>query len=337
MAPEPSYPLPAHHPFVGMDAWRLLSLRAAASPAAPFLTWHPFDGVEGNGRTWSYGEFARDALAVAAGLRRRGVRAGHRVLIHLENCPEFLLAWFGCAALGAVAVTTNARSAADELRYYASDSEPAGAITQPRFADLVAAAAPRLSWLVSLDADPAQALEIRGVPGLSMFAEYLNKPDATAGSYDEDGWFRTGDLVTVHADGWITFADRAKDMLRVGSENVAASEIERVIAEVPGVAEAAVVARPDVKLDEVPVAFVVAAGPAAGDALAGRVIAACAAKLADFKVPHQVTIVAALPRSTISKVNKTALRTVLTSGGPLEQAERNWLAEAAADPSGDAP
>jgi crotonobetaine/carnitine-CoA ligase len=74
-----------------------------------------------------------------------------------------------------------------------------------------------------------------------------------------------------------------------------------------------------------------------GDALPGQVIAACAAKLADFKVPHEVTVVAALPRSTISKVNKAALRTFLTSGDPLEQAERNWLAEAAADPSGDAP
>lgn len=66
MAPRPSYPLPAQHPFVGLDAWHLLSLRAAASPAAPFLTWHPFEGY---GRTWSYGAFARDALAVAAGLR----------------------------------------------------------------------------------------------------------------------------------------------------------------------------------------------------------------------------------------------------------------------------
>src|SRR5690349_4876993 len=147
------------------------------------------------------------------------------------------------------------------------------------------------------------------------------RADATAGSYDEDGWFHTGDLVTVHADGWIAFADRAKDMLRVGSENVAASGIERVIAEVPGVAETAVVARPDVKLDEVPVAFV----------------AACAAKLADFEVPHEVTVVAALPRPTISEVNKAALRTFLTSGDPLEQTGRNWLAEAAAGPSGDAP
>jgi crotonobetaine/carnitine-CoA ligase len=185
-------------------------------------------------------------------------------------------------------------------------------------------------------AEETGALEIRGIPGLSMFAEYLNKPDATADSYDEDGWFRTGDLVTVHADGWITFADRSKDMLRVGSENVAASEIERVIAEVPGVAEAAVVARPDVKLDEVPVAFVVAAD-GSGNGLAGEVIAACAAKLADFKVPQQVTVVAALPRSTISKVNKAALRAFLDSGDPVEVAERNWVAEAAADPSGDAP
>ena len=92
---------------------------------------------------------------MAAGLRGCGVRAGDRVLIHLENCPEFLLAWFGGAALGAVAVTTNARSAADELRYYASDSELVGAITQPRFAGLVTAAAPQLNWRFSLDADPA--------------------------------------------------------------------------------------------------------------------------------------------------------------------------------------
>jgi len=180
------------------------------------------------------------------------------------------------------------------------------------------------------------ALEIRGIPGLSMFAEYLNKPEVTAASYDANGWFATGDLVTVHADGWISFADRAKDMLRVGDENVAASEIERVIAEVPGIAEAAVVAQPDPKLDEVPVAFVVVAG-ADPAAVPGQVIAVCAAKLAEFKVPRQVTVVAALPRSTISKVNKSALRTFLASGDPVEQAEQTWLAEAAADPSGDAP
>jgi len=168
-----------------------------------------------------------------------------------------------------------------------------------------------------------------------MFAEYLNNPRATADSYDEDGWFRTGDLVTVHGDGWISFADRAKDMLRVGGENVAASEIERVIAAVDGVLEAAVVARPDAKLDEVPVAFVlVAGGP--DPQLAARVERACRQQLADFKVPHRVCLVRALPRSTISKVNKSELRAFLASGDPLEHGERRWLTQAAVDPSGDA-
>jgi len=112
-----------------------------------------------------------------------------------------------------------------------------------------------------------------------------------------------------------------------------------VIAEVPGVAEAAVVARPDDKLDEVPVAFVVAARPGEGHNtadLTASIVAACVAKLADFKRPRQVCLVRALPRSTISKVNKSALREFLTDGGQLAQAEEDWLVQAAADPSGDA-
>ena len=70
-----------------------------------------------------------------------------------------------------------------------------------------------------------------------MFLEYLNNPEATAESFTPDGWFMTGDRVTLEKDGYITFADRDKDMLKVGGENVAASEIERVIALVPGVYE----------------------------------------------------------------------------------------------------
>ena len=53
MAPRPSYPLPAGHPFLGLDAWRMLSARAAASPSDPFLTWQPFDGTSGTGATAS--------------------------------------------------------------------------------------------------------------------------------------------------------------------------------------------------------------------------------------------------------------------------------------------
>jgi len=63
-------------------------------------------------------------------------------------------------------------------------------------------------------------LLVHGTPGLSLFAGYLNQPEATEDSHDETGWFRTGDRATIHSDGYLTFADRAKDMLKVGAENV---------------------------------------------------------------------------------------------------------------------
>ena len=96
--------------------------------------------------------------------------------------------------------------------------------------------------------------------GLSLFHSYLDNPEATAAAFDEQGWFDTGDMVTATDDGFITFNGRSGDMLRVGAENVAESEIERVVPTVPGVLEVAVVGRPDEMLDEVPVAFVEAPG-----------------------------------------------------------------------------
>lgn len=118
--------------------------------------------------------------------------------------------------------------------------------------------------------------------------------------------------MTVHEDGSISFADRTKDMLRVGGENVAASEIERVILGVAGVAEAAVVGAPDAMLDEVPVAFVVARpDTAGGNDLADAVLAACRQELADFKVPRDVRIVKDLPRATLEQIAKHELRKLL--------------------------
>ena len=99
-------------------------------------------------------------------------------------------------------------------------------------------------------------------------------------------------------------------MLKVGGENVAASEIERVIATVVGVHECAVVARKHRMLDEVPVVFVLPTPGAPAD-LAERVTAACAAQLADFKRPHEVRLVTELPRSTLEKVAKAELRKLL--------------------------
>ena len=150
-------------------------------------------------------------------------------------------------------------------------------------------------------------LLIRGVRGLSMFHEYLGNPRATAESFDEDGWFRTGDCVNLYEDGVIQFGDRSKDMLKVGGENVAASEVERVVLQVAGVHECAVVAKRHPMLDEVPVLFVLP-GKMAGDNLVERITAACNAQLADFKRPHEVRLVSELPRSTLEKIAKAELR-----------------------------
>jgi crotonobetaine/carnitine-CoA ligase len=153
-------------------------------------------------------------------------------------------------------------------------------------------------------------LLIRGVRGLSMFHEYLGNARATADAFDEDGWFRTGDRVHLYDDGVIQFSDRSKDMLKVGGENVAASEIERVILQVAGVHECAVVGKHHAMLDEVPVLFVLP-GANAGDDLLERIDAACTAQLADFKRPHEVRLVSELPRSTLEKIAKAELRRML--------------------------
>jgi len=114
-------------------------------------------------------------------------------------------------------------------------------------------------------------------------------------------------------NGFIKFGDRAKDMLKVGGENVAASEIEQVIALVPGVREAAVVAKKHPMLDEVPVVFIIPQGGVAGARpdLHEAVMAACRAGLADFKVPREIRFVDEMPRSTLEKVAKAELRKLL--------------------------
>ena len=156
-------------------------------------------------------------------------------------------------------------------------------------------------------------LLIKGVPGLSLFKEYLHNEKATLESFDEHGYFITGDRVTLLDDGFIKFGDRAKDMLKVGGENVAASEIEQVIAVVSGVREAAVVAKKHPMLDEVPAAFIIPHAGVAGAPpdLHDRVMAACRERLAAFKVPREIRFVDEMPRSTLEKVAKAELRKLL--------------------------
>jgi carnitine-CoA ligase len=514
-------------PFAGLDVPWLLRMRADVRRDHPFLIWAPFDAPA---RKWSYGEFHDRVGALAAGLARRGVRPGEFVLIHLDNCIEAMLAWFACVELGAIAVTTNTRSAPAEMEYFAGHCGAVAAITQPAYAEMVARHCRDLRWIAVISHDagtsPAQGapakthsfealfadsadrprrptdplapcsvqytsgttsrpkavlwthanalwggkvnaahqdlhagdvhqtylplfhtnalaysmlaslwvggtcviqprfsasrfwpvalehgctwtstipfcmkalleheipnnhkfrlwgtavcepppfaafgvkiigwwgmtetithgiigevdhpntpmsigraateyairitdddgtptqvggtgnLSIKGVPGLSLFKEYLHNEDATRESFDEHGYFLTGDRVSLLDHGFIKFGDRAKDMLKVGGENVAASEIEQVIAVVPGVREAAVVAKKHPMLDKVPVVFIIPQGGVerAPPDLHDTVMAACRRALADFKVPREIRLIDEMPRSTLEKVAKAELRKML--------------------------
>src|SRR4051812_2325703 len=93
----------AYH-YAGRDIAWLLEQRAVLRGSHPFLLWEPRSGRE---RRWTYAEFLDTVRQVGAGLHARGVGKGDRVLIHSENCPEMVFAWFACATIGAIAVTTN--------------------------------------------------------------------------------------------------------------------------------------------------------------------------------------------------------------------------------------
>lgn len=141
--------------------------------------------------------------------------------------------------------------------------------------------------------------------GPKVFRGYWRDPDATAAAF-AGGWFHTGDIGVRDADGYVYVVDRKKDMILSGGENVASSEVERVLYEHPAVSEAAVVGRPDERWGEVPVAFVVR--HAGTDVTAAELVEHCRSQLAGFKVPKEVLFLDALPRNPSGKVLKRELR-----------------------------
>ena len=525
---------PGLHVFAGIDVPWLVDEQAALRPDARFVVWESFAGLP---ETWTYERFALETRSFAVGLASRGICAGDFVAIHLDNCPEFLIAWVACSRIGAIAVTTSTQSTAPELAYLIRHCRAKFAVTQPCHAALVREAAPQLEWIACLRSDlqskrddidsadlvpfeelrgDAQAWQVRppdpqlpnnviftsgttarpkgvvwthanalwvasttavryqlgpndatpvylplfhtnalglsvlatlwsggcvilqprfsvsrfwtiaqehgctwaqmlwftlralatqrdtashsfrfwaaagdmtlvrerwgirtlgiygltetvglcvasepGFPGpegsmgrpraeyeiairredgsgaatdeagrvwvrgrrgLSLFSEYLNDPVATSAAFDDNGWFDTGDLAVTRPDGHLFFVGRAKDMLRVGGENVAALEIEAVIARVPGVIECAVIGQADSMLDEVPVAFVVAS-ESAGPNLVQDIESACVSALAAFKRPREVYFIETLPKGLLDKVLKTELRARLEAMQRLNRGE----------------
>ncbi len=141
--------------------------------------------------------------------------------------------------------------------------------------------------------------------GPKVFKGYWRDPEATAKAF-AGGWFHTGDIGVRDEDGYLFIVDRLKDMIVSGGENIAGSEVERVLYEHDSVLEVAVVGRPDERWGEVPVAFV-ALRPGA-ETTADELVAHCRERLAKFKVPKDVTFIEALPRNPSGKVLKRELR-----------------------------
>jgi fatty-acyl-CoA synthase len=135
---------------------------------------------------------------------------------------------------------------------------------------------------------------------------YYKKPEETAKSYNAEGWFLTGDMGYLRADGYLRFLGRYKDMLKIGGENVDPMEVEAYLQEQPDVLEAAVVGQPDERLTEVAVAFVVprpGRNPSEED-----ILDYCRGKIASFKVPRHILIIPKLPMTPTGKVRKVELR-----------------------------
>jgi malonyl-CoA/methylmalonyl-CoA synthetase len=143
--------------------------------------------------------------------------------------------------------------------------------------------------------------------GPNVFDGYWRNPLATAEAFDQDGWFRTGDLGSFDDAGYLRIEGRSKELIITGGYNVHPREVEELLLEHPGVAEAAVVGTPSEEWGEVVTAFVVPADP--GDPPASEELLAFAAeRLAPFKRPRLVRYLPSLPRNALGKVVKHRLR-----------------------------
>ncbi|MCC7425798.1 MAG: acyl-CoA synthetase [Alphaproteobacteria bacterium] len=166
--------------------------------------------------------------------------------------------------------------------------------------------------LAPVPADGATIGEIL-LRGNTIMKGYLGNPKATADAF-RGGWFHTGDLAVVHADGYVEVKDRSKDIIISGGENISSIEVEEALYKHPAVLEAAVVARPDEKWGESPCAFITPK-PGTEPPREDAVIAWCRDHLAGFKIPRTI-VFGPLPKTATGKIQKYVLREQARALGP---------------------
>lgn len=164
------------------------------------------------------------------------------------------------------------------------------------------------------DCPPGVAGELL-LKGENLFSAYWRRPEETAESFDDEGWFHTGDMARADADGFHWLVDRKKDMFISGGENVYPAEIEAALAGHPAIAECAVVGLPNARWGEIG-CLVVVTRP--GLTLShDEVLAHLESRLARYKLPKLTTLMDALPRTGTGKVQKTLLRNLLLERSPV--------------------
>ena len=162
---------------------------------------------------------------------------------------------------------------------------------------------------------PARHCEVRLldgeilVRGPNVMRRYWNDPAATVAALDAEGWFHTGDLARVDADGYFWILGRSKDVIISGGENIYPAELENVLADCPQIAEAAVIGVEDARWGEAACAIVV---PAQGAQLdEAGVLALFQDRLARYKHPRRVVFADSLPKNALGKVQKHELKRLL--------------------------
>ena len=155
------------------------------------------------------------------------------------------------------------------------------------------------------DGEATGEIEIRGA---AVAAEYYRNPEAGAGRFEDGGWLRTGDVGSVDPRGWLRITDRAKDVIKSGGEWISSVDLESALMEHPAVESAAVIALPDERWSERPLACVVADGV---DAAALREF--LAGKVAKWWLPDEFAFLEAIPLTSTGKFDKKALRDLLAA------------------------
>ncbi|MDW4910616.1 long-chain fatty acid--CoA ligase [Streptomyces sp. ADMS] len=254
--------------------------------------------------------------------RPRDVSSLTQVTIGGSACPPALMAAFDklgmrvCHAWGMTETSPLGTIARPPAHAVGTETEFAYRLTQGRFPTSVEArlsgpGGERLPW----DGESAGELEVRG-PWIA--GSYYNGPEGEplrpADKFSEDGWLKTGDVGTISPDGFLTLTDRAKDVIKSGGEWISSVDLENALMAHPDVMEAAVVAVPDDKWGERPLATVVLSEGSTADFTSLRAFLADEGKIAKWQLPERWTIIESVPKTSVGKFDKKVLRKQYAEG-----------------------